>query len=211
MKTDDLIAALAADVATPSDSAQRQARFVLPLATLAVGMLFWLFLGLRADIAASGVMPAIGVKLMLTLSLAGVGLAVLMAATRIGFVMPMAWLGGAGVIAAGVLASIDFGQSGLSGWQTRLIGSKGLHCLTLIPMLSIVPLVGALIVLRRGVVTQPMAAGAAAGLFAAGVAASFYALNCMDDSPLFVLFWYALASAIVIMVGSLVGRILLRW
>jgi hypothetical protein len=54
-------------------------------------------------------------------------------------------------------------------------------------------------------------AGAVAGLAASGIAATFYASNCTDDSPLFVLLWYPLAIAIVTAVGYVAGGRLLRW
>ena len=37
-------------------------------------------------------------------------------------------------------------------------------------------------------------AGAIAGIAASGIAAAFYALDCADDSPLFVCTWYPLAT-----------------
>jgi hypothetical protein len=40
-------------------------------------------------------------------------------------------------------------------------------------------------------------AGAIAGLAASGIAATFYATNCTDDSPLFVITWYPLATGFV--------------
>jgi hypothetical protein len=54
-------------------------------------------------------------------------------------------------------------------------------------------------------------AGAVAGLAASGIAATFYASNCTDDSPLFVLLWYPIAIAIVTAVGYILGKRLLRW
>jgi hypothetical protein len=54
-------------------------------------------------------------------------------------------------------------------------------------------------------------AGAVAGLAASGIAATFYASNCTDDSPLFVITWYPIAILIVAAVGYLIGRKLLRW
>jgi hypothetical protein len=46
---------------------------------------------------------------------------------------------------------------------------------------------------------------------ASGIGASFYAANCTDDSPLFVLAWYPIAASIVTGAGFLIGRRLLRW
>jgi hypothetical protein len=54
-------------------------------------------------------------------------------------------------------------------------------------------------------------AGAIAGLAASGIAATFYATNCTDDSPLFVVVWYPLAVGFVTLIGCLSGRRFLRW
>jgi hypothetical protein len=48
-------------------------------------------------------------------------------------------------------------------------------------------------------------------LAASGIAATFYAANCTDDSALFVMTWYPIATLIVTTAGYLVGRKLLRW
>jgi hypothetical protein len=45
----------------------------------------------------------------------------------------------------------------------------------------------------------------------AGVGALLYATHCTDDSPLFVALWYGGATAIVVAIGALAGRRLLRW
>ena len=50
-----------------------------------------------------------------------------------------------------------------------------------------------------------------AGAAAAGIAATLYAANCPDDSPLFVASWYPLATMIVVAVGAFAGERLLRW
>jgi hypothetical protein len=50
-----------------------------------------------------------------------------------------------------------------------------------------------------------------AGLVAAGIAATFYAAHCPDDSPFFVATWYTLATGIVVLIGTLAGRRWLRW
>ena len=96
-------------------------------------------------------------------------------------------------------------------WGVRLIGSNAVHCLTIIPLLSIAPLAALLFVMREGAPQNPKIAGALAGAAAAGVAATLYASNCPDDSPLFVASWYPLATLIVVAVGALAGDRLLRW
>ena len=83
-------------------------------------------------------------------------------------------------------------------------------CLTAIPMLSLPLLIAALIGLRHGAATRPMLTGAVAGLIAGGIAATFYASHCIDDSPLFVATWYSIALALVALVGAVAGRWVLR-
>jgi hypothetical protein len=92
-----------------------------------------------------------------------------------------------------------------------MIGSNSMHCLTMVPLLSIAPLAALLLAMRAGAPQNPGIAGALAGAAAAGIAATLYAANCPDDSPLFVASWYPLATIIVAAVGALAGARLLRW
>jgi hypothetical protein len=48
-------------------------------------------------------------------------------------------------------------------------------------------------------------------MMASGLAGALYAVNCTDDSPLFVAVWYSLAIVTVSFVGAVAGRKLLRW
>jgi hypothetical protein len=96
-------------------------------------------------------------------------------------------------------------------WMPRLVGHNARFCLTLIPLLSIGPLACLLAALREGGPSSPGPAGAVAGLAASGIAATFYAANCSDDSALFVITWYPIATLIVTTAGYLIGRKLLRW
>ena len=77
------------------------------------------------------------------------------------------------------------------------MGMHAQNCLTLIPLLSIGPPI-CLLALRNGASTRPGLAGAIAGLAASGIGATFYATNCTDDSPLFVVTWYPLATGFVV-------------
>ena len=92
-----------------------------------------------------------------------------------------------------------------------MIGVNSLKCLMLIPLLSIPPLIAMICAIRGGATRHPALSGALAGASAAGIAATFYASNCTDNSPLFVATWYPSATLIVVSVGAVVGRWLLRW
>jgi hypothetical protein len=119
------------------------------------------------------------------------------------FVAPFLLLGGA------VMAELTLLPA--SEWGTKLIGSNAVHCLTIVPLLSIAPLAALLFVMREGAPQNPRIAGALAGAASAGIAATLYAANCPDDSPLFVASWYPLATLIVVAVGAVAGDRLLRW
>ena len=80
-----------------------------------------------------------------------------------------------------------------------------------IPSLSLPTLALLVAVSRRGAVTHPTQAGWAAGLAAAGLSATFYALNCTGDSPLFVAIWYGLATLLVGAIGAAAFRRFVRW
>ena len=95
--------------------------------------------------------------------------------------------------------------------RDQWIGSNSMVCMTFIPLIGIGPLVAFLFALRHGAPTRPSLAGAVAGLAAGGLAATFYAAHCTDDSPLFVATWYPLAIAMLAAAGAGAGRIFVRW
>jgi hypothetical protein len=113
------------------------------------------------------------------------------------------------LLAIGALAELTVVPSSL--WMTRLIGSNAVHCMTIIPTLGAGPLVMLILALRRGAPSNPGISGAFAGLAASGIAATFYATNCFDDSPLFVITWYPLATSTLLLAGYIGGIRYLRW
>jgi len=96
-------------------------------------------------------------------------------------------------------------------WLQRLVGTKSMHCMRMIPLMA-APILAALIVaLRSGAPMHPALTGALAGAASAGIAALLYASSCPDDSPLFVATWYPLATVVCVAVGALAGRRFLTW
>ena len=212
MRTSALIAALAADP-KPHGPTLRQ-RF---LAALIAGALvsagaFALMVGPRHDIARAMQTLRFDWKFVDTIALAiPTGL---MAWRLLRPGAKLGWLAlalAAPVMLLGGSVAMELMMVPSDLWLARLIGSNAVHCLTLIPLLSIAPLAALLFVMRGGAPVSATLAGAAAGFVAAGVAATIYATNCTDDSPLFVATWYTLATTIVVAVGALLGRRALRW
>ncbi|MGH6871947.1 MAG: NrsF family protein [Rhizomicrobium sp.] len=98
-----------------------------------------------------------------------------------------------------------------ASWGPRLVGHNAMVCLVYIPLLSLAPLAALLFALRHAAVTEPVRAGALAGLMAGGLGALFYAAHCFDDSPLFVAVWYTLGITFVTAAGAWLGRHVLAW
>jgi hypothetical protein len=211
MDTDQLIRTLAAD-----NIRARPVGFVLALALLAAApvslLMFFAELGVRPDVMIAMRNPFFDLKFAVTLALATSAILVSLHLSR-----PEASVRGWGwllMIPAGLLVA------GISGemimpqrlpMMTRLVGQNSRICMTAIPVMSLPLLVAALIGLRHGAPSRPVLAGAIAGMLSAGLAATFYASHCTDDSPLFVATWYTLATAFVTTIGALAGSKVLRF
>jgi hypothetical protein len=210
VKTDDLIELLVKDFPPW--------RFRSILAGAVAGgiviaaILFFVGIGLRPDISEAVKSNRFLFKFVVTVSLAVTAIWVTLSVGRPGG--SLAHRGLALAIAPALLAcaaAIELLVLPESQWMSRLVGHNARFCLTLIPLLSIGPLACLLAALREGAPSSPGLAGAVAGLGASGIAATFYAANCTDDSALFVITWYPIATLIVTTAGYLIGRKLLRW
>lgn len=212
MRTDDLIRALAEDRATPVVGPQR--RVVLALAgggAVTAALFFWLF-GMRGDIASALSTWRFDFKLV---TMAALFAAAMIATLRLG--RPTANTANAVrpillvvlLLLAGLAAELVLVPSG--DWSARLFGKNRFICLAVIPLLSVAPLAAILTAMRESAPASPSLAGAFSGLLAGALAAILYASHCTDDSPLFVLAWYTIAIALVMAVGALAGRTMLRW
>lgn len=212
MKTHDLIAALAADGATLEAPPARRAATALFVGVLIAALAFAVLIGPRTDWRAAIETVRFLFKFVPILLLAVGGIGGLVRLSR-----PGGRLGVFAVIlalAAGLLLGsvlVELSVMPTDRWATLAMGHNARHCLTLIPLMAIAPLAAALLAARHGATTRPVLTGAVAGLAAAGVGATLYAMNCTDDSPLFVALWYPIAVTFVAGAGALFGRRLLVW
>ena len=212
METDQLIRTLAADSAHRA----RPVGFVLALALLAAApvsvAMFFAELGVRPDVMTAMRNPFFDLKFAVTLALAISAIAVSLHLSR-----PEASLHGfawlllipVGLLVAGISGEMMMPQR--LPMMTRLMGRNSMVCLTAIPAMSLPLLAAALFGLRYGAPTRPALAGALAGMLSAGSAATLYAAQCTDDSPLFVATWYTIATALVTATGALAGPKVLRF
>ena len=151
MRTSQLIEALVAD--RSGRALSLRARFVLALGagSLISAGLFFAAIGPRPDIASAAQTLRFDLKFIdaVTLALPSALLAWRLlrpdgrpGALALAFLAPFLLLGGAVVVElAAVPADL---------WGTKLIGSNAVHCLTIIPLLSIAPLAALLLVMRQG-------------------------------------------------------------
>ena len=210
MNTESLIQELAADATGPVVPIGHTLLRALGLGAF-LTTLSLLILHPRTDIAQALFTVPFIFKLALMVSLAGTAAFFLVETAR---PVPARRRGRSLLLAPLLLAGaviIELATAPADAWPSLLVGHNAAHCLTLIPLLSMVPLACLLSALRRGAAGNPGLAGATAGLAAGAVAALVYALTCPDDSPLFIATWYSIAIAIVTAVSAYAGSRLLRW
>ncbi len=213
MKTDDLINVLVADNATVEPPVSRTLVLALLAGASVAAVLFAVMMGPRSDFAWSIVnSPRFIFKFVLTLGLAIPAYIIVQRmarpeakAGRTIWLLALVPL----MLAAAVLLEMYVLPS--DHWSVYMIGSNAKYCVSFIPLFAMAPLAGALLALRRGAPSNPTAAGAFAGLLAAGIGATLYASHCVDDSPLFIAVWYTIAVAMITGLGAFLGSRLLRW
>lgn len=211
MRTEELIQALAEDEVKPV-AYGLVFRAALAAGIITAAVIFFGAIGFRPDIGAALETARFLFKFVVTGTLAVLATLLLQRMGRPG--RPLG-LFGYGLIAVPVMivaaAAFELAAMPRALWGQLLVGSNARFCLTLIPLMAVGPLALFIAALRRGAPARPGLAGAVAGLAASGIAATFYAANCTDDSPLFVMTWYPLATAIVVATGAFAGARFLRW
>lgn len=211
MDTNELIAILS-KTPQPVTSLNQSLANAGSAALLIAAFLFLFLIGFRPDIGAAVQSGRFLLKFVITLALAISSGLVLFTIGKPGaplkkvsllLFVPL-------MVALGAVA-LELCATPPNLWMVRAIGHNAINCLTLIPLLSVVPLGCLLVGMQQGAPQNPGLAGLVAGLVSAGIAATFYAANCDDDSPLFVLLWYSPSIAVVSLLGFIAGRLLLRW
>jgi len=212
MDTDDLIKALAADTKRPAVSLLSIWWSAAGLAIALAAVVFFMTLGPRPDFAAAAETPRFLFKFVVTIILAVSAFGVARSVSRPEKTWDKAapYLAAAPVLMA-VAAIMELLVLPQSEWSAKLIGTNSIACLTFISLIGIGPLVIFLLALRLAAPTRPALAGAVAGLLAGGIAATFYAAHCTDDSPLFVATWYTIAIAGLAFIGAASADRFARW
>jgi len=212
MKTEDLINTIAADAGAPRVSIGWTVGVGAAGAFVVGGLVFFALLSMRPALGASLGDWHFLMKWVFSMTLLTTALLLVVGLARPQWTPgPSMYLllGAPLVLAIGIAAEMT--SLPAKFWMPTMIGTKALACLILVPLLAALPLAIMLLALRRGAPARPALAGAVAGLASAGIATTFYATHCLNDSPLFLGVWYVLATAIVAGAGALIGARLLRW
>lgn len=213
METDKLIDRLSADL-SPAPSAQVPRRIGV-IALLggagALGLVI-LWLGLRADLMQAMHGPMLWIKASYAALL---GLAGYLALERLA---RPAGSGRVGLMLAGAILLALLGAGALQLMATApearmalWMGQSARMCPLRILLLALPVLAAALLTVRRLAPTRLAMAGAAAGLFAGGVAATAYSLSCGETSVAFLSTWYSLGVLLSTGLGAALGPLVLRW
>lgn len=209
MKTDELIAALAQDIAPRPRPEGRLGRAIGPALIVAAGLMLAL-LGMRDDLAAMLRDPLTWGKFVLPAVTAGVALPIGLRLGRPASAVPFGLLA-LPVLLVGLVLLAGYVATPEGARQLAWTGETLFACLVSIPSLSLSILAATLWALRSGAVLRPRIAGAMAGLFAGGMGTLIYATHCTEDSPLFYGSWYSLGILITAAIGALVAPRVLRW
>ncbi|MDP3491872.1 MAG: DUF1109 domain-containing protein [Hyphomonadaceae bacterium] len=213
MKTDELIALLATDAkkpATPFPVMRRLGPAALAGAIIALAALF-VWLGIR-DMGEAVASSSYWMKTLYTAALAVSGFLIAERLSRPGANATR----GAFALVAVVAIMLGIGITQLlstppEAMRDALLGSTWDRCPWRIVALAIPGLALSLLAMRRLAPTRPTLAGAGAGLFVGGIAATVYGLHCAETSAAFTLIWYTGGVALSTALGAIAGWRVLRW
>ena len=93
----------------------------------------------------------------------------------------------------------------------RLESSEGIVCVAKMAVLSLPPLVGLGLLMRRAAPTEPGGTALAVGITAAAAGAFMFVFACPHDDPLYIAVWYVAGCGLVTLAARLLLPILTRW
>jgi hypothetical protein len=106
---------------------------------------------------------------------------------------------------------LDASRAGFSTLISRLDWLDGLQCLYTMVVLSIPPVIGLGLLMRRGAPTDRAGTALAAGLAGAAWGAFVFVFACPFEDPLYVAVWYSLGCGTVTLFARLTLPRLTRW
>jgi hypothetical protein len=213
MQTNDLISLMSASAGPVDTGWLRRATWLCALAALSatVGLVL-LTLGTRPDFSSAWTTLPVIAKAAFGACVAAIALVLFQNSLRPGL-KPARRLPLVAVpllVAAG-WALLTLVQAPAEQWSALIFGRHWRACLVAVPLYALLPLIGLLLLARRGTPVDRVLTGALAGLASAGLATVAYSLHCPDDTAAFLATWYTIAAVIVAALGALIFPRLLHW
>ncbi|MDC7745716.1 NrsF family protein [Rhizobium binxianense] len=212
-KTDDIIESLVSDL-KPVPRHVLWRRFALGLLpALGLSLLLMLaILGLRVDMPDVLMLPVFWIKSAYN---AVIAVAALFAVFRLS--RPdgsegrfFGWL--TSIFAAmTAVAAIQLMMAPVGSYRVLILGSSALHCPLLIIAFALPVYAGVVWALRRAAPSNLRRTGLVAGIAAGAAGAWVYSWFCTENGMLFVLIWYSLGILLTGALGAFTGPRLLRW
>lgn len=213
MKTDELVALLAADtVPVPRRAATRRIAIALMLSLPLAALIMQLEFGMRRDLVQVMFWPMFWVKLLVPFAIAVAGFVVLQRLARPGVAVRAGWLGLLlPVLLLWGLAIVSYMLAPEARRVDMLWGQTWRSCAFNIAQISAPVFIAAMLALKGLAPTRPALAGACAGALAGAAGATVYALHCIELAAPFLAIWYVAGMALPVVAGALIGPRLLRW
>jgi hypothetical protein len=212
VRTDDLIAALASDSASPGRAVSRTLAIGLAVGAVVSIAVMVLWLGVRPDFMNAMRTGPFWLKFAYALSVAALGF---------GLIDRLARPDGDGGIFGPMLLAPLAVMTALAIYQLwgapedlrmkLMLGGSYQVCARNIVIVSAPLFLGLFWAVRSLAPTRLTLAGAVAGLLAGALGTFIYAFHCTESAAPFVAIWYTLGIGAVGVLGALLGRSLLRW
>ncbi|MCC9005699.1 DUF1109 domain-containing protein [Pseudomonas putida] len=213
MKTDDLIALLAAGEGPVDRHALGRRMLLAPVAGGLVAVLLTVAIfGVRGDLAQVAHTPLFWAKLALPGSLALLALWLTQRLARPGVKGGLLWgLLGLPLLLVWLGAAISLLGAPVDARADLLLGRTWRTCPLNITLLSVPTFIAVFWALRGLAPTRLRQAGAAGGMLAGATATLAYCLHCPEMAVPFWGLWYVLGLLVPTAVGAALGPRLLRW
>ncbi len=211
MDTSEFIRTLTADTLRPAMPLSTVWWASVGLAIALASAIFFTMLGARSDIVTAAENPRFLVRFLVTITLTASAFGCARALSRPGenWRKAIPYLAVAPALIA-VAIVVELFTLPSDTWSATMVGTNGIACITYISLIGIGPLAIFLRTLHHSAPTRPALAGAVAGVLGGAIAATFYAAQCTDDSPLFFATWYTIAITGLAVLGA-VGARVARW
>ena len=212
-KTDDIIERLASGLKPVPRNALRR-RFalgIIPALGLSL-LLMLIILGIRIDMPDVLMLPVFWIKSAYNALIAVVAFTAVFRLSRPDGSEGLFFALLALIFAAmATVAAIQLLLAPVGTYPVLILGSSALHCPLLIIGFAIPIYAGAVWALRQAAPVDLQLTGFVAGIAAGAAGAWVYSWFCTENGMPFVLIWYTLGILITGVLGALTGPRLLRW